>query len=145
MTALLNMLADIEHRQWAEWAAEYMDATARERTFLMTMIAQDYKAIGPTQQIYYVPYAKQAIHAFMAAGWPIRNDGVAMSKMMELDHIQRQAWLTYQDKVQDQANIVRWTRQINTAYDDLSEKEKDSDREWAQKAIDAMEALCSRS
>jgi ribosome-associated translation inhibitor RaiA len=36
------------------------------------------------------------------------------------------------------AHIERWKRQIDTSYEDLSEKEKDSDREWADKTIDAL-------
>jgi len=31
--------------------------------------------------------------------------------------------------------IKRWHRQIETPYADLSEKEKDSDREWADKVL----------
>jgi hypothetical protein len=30
----------------------------------------------------------------------------------------------------------RWARQMNTAYADLSEKEKDSDREWADRVLE---------
>jgi len=33
-------------------------------------------------------------------------------------------------------NIDRWRRQIETPYAELSEKEKDSDREWAGRVID---------
>jgi len=31
--------------------------------------------------------------------------------------------------------FFRWHRQMNTAYAELSEKEKDSDREWARKLL----------
>lgn len=34
--------------------------------------------------------------------------------------------------------VERWTRQINTPYSELSEQEKNSDREEAQKYIDAL-------
>ena len=34
--------------------------------------------------------------------------------------------------------IERWRRQMNTPYAELSEKEKDSDREWAKKLIDLL-------
>ena len=32
-------------------------------------------------------------------------------------------------------NIARWRQQIDTTYQDLTEHEKESDREWARKAI----------
>ena len=31
--------------------------------------------------------------------------------------------------------LERWTRQVNTPYADLSEKEKDSDRAWADRVL----------
>ena len=40
---------------------------------------------------------------------------------------------------------TRWKRQINTPYADLSEKEKASDREWAEKVLAALEAAPSRA
>jgi hypothetical protein len=36
-------------------------------------------------------------------------------------------------------SIERWRRQIDTPYADLSEKEKDSDREWADKVMVLLE------
>lgn len=38
-------------------------------------------------------------------------------------------------------NIDRWRRQIETPYSELSEKEKDSDREWARKVLDIVEGV----
>lgn len=32
----------------------------------------------------------------------------------------------------------RWERQMNTPYSELSEKEKDSDREWARKLLELI-------
>lgn len=37
-----------------------------------------------------------------------------------------------------EAALERWLRQINTPYADLSEKEKDSDREWADKVLEVV-------
>ena len=37
-------------------------------------------------------------------------------------------------------NIERWRRQIETPYSELSEKEKESDRGWARKALAVVEA-----
>jgi len=39
------------------------------------------------------------------------------------------------------ATIDRWRRQIETPYADLTEKEKDSDREWAEKALDTVRGV----
>jgi len=36
------------------------------------------------------------------------------------------------------AAVKRWKRQIETAYADLTEKERDSDREWARKVMDTV-------
>jgi len=35
-------------------------------------------------------------------------------------------------------SVIRWMRQMNTPYAELSEKEKDSDREWADKLIELL-------
>tara|TARA_R110002124_G_scaffold65775_1_gene179751 strand:- start:10935 stop:11219 length:285 start_codon:yes stop_codon:yes gene_type:complete len=42
--------------------------------------------------------------------------------------------------VKARESLRRWHRQIETPYADLSEKEKDSDREWADKVLVALEA-----
>ena len=34
--------------------------------------------------------------------------------------------------------VERWKRQINTPYEELTEREKNSDREQAEKVLDAM-------
>tara|TARA_B100001094_G_scaffold285593_1_gene299851 strand:- start:242 stop:847 length:606 start_codon:yes stop_codon:yes gene_type:complete len=39
---------------------------------------------------------------------------------------------------------VRWKRQIDTPYEALSEAEKDSDREWADKVLAALKAAPGR-
>ena len=41
--------------------------------------------------------------------------------------------------------IERWERQIETPYEALSESEKDSDREWADKVLAALQAAPSRA
>lgn len=44
------------------------------------------------------------------------------------------------DVVKAREALERWERQINTPYADLSEQEKNSDREWADKVLAALEA-----
>ena len=36
------------------------------------------------------------------------------------------------------SNVMRWAHQMNTPYSELSEKEKDSDRDQAKKVRDAL-------
>jgi hypothetical protein len=35
-------------------------------------------------------------------------------------------------------NVKRWQKQVETKYGDLSEREKDSDREYAIKALEIL-------
>ena len=37
-------------------------------------------------------------------------------------------------------DVAHWQRQIDTSYADLTEREKDSDRVWADKVLAALEA-----
>jgi len=59
--------------------------------------------------------------------------------LANLEHRQWAHWTRYMlDNLTDE-NIARWKRQIATPYDQLTEKEKDSDREWADKVIALLE------
>ena len=69
---------------------------------------------------------------------------VMMERLAALEHEQWAHWTAYflQTLLKDHPelgkdeNILRWSRQILTEYKDLSEKEKESDRKWAQKSYD---------
>jgi hypothetical protein len=37
-------------------------------------------------------------------------------------------------------NVERWRRQIDTPYEQLSEAEKQSDREWADRVLEIIRA-----
>ncbi len=61
-------------------------------------------------------------------------------KLAELEHQQWCHWTKYfLDNLMDEEdlkkNINKWAKQAITPYEDLSEKEKDSDREWADRVI----------
>jgi hypothetical protein len=66
-----------------------------------------------------------------------------LEKSAALEHEQWAHWTGYMLKVLLDAhpelgkdeNVIQWSRQIITDYKDLSEKEKESDREWARKSI----------
>lgn len=52
------------------------------------------------------------------------------------EHEQWAHWTRYMLDNLTEENIARWRQQIETDYQDLSESEKESDREWARKAIE---------
>lgn len=61
-------------------------------------------------------------------------------KLANLEHEQFCEWTKYfLENFRDINNRLRWKRQIKTPYDELSEKEKESDREWADKVLKILE------
>ncbi len=60
-------------------------------------------------------------------------------QLAELEHVQWATWTKYFIENLTPINIERWQRQIETPYKELTEKEKDSDREWADKIIKLLE------
>lgn len=66
--------------------------------------------------------------------------------LSELEHIQWSHWTDYMLKNMTTRNINRWKKQIKTEYKDLSEKEKESDREWARRVWNLFSgcAICRK-
>jgi hypothetical protein len=58
--------------------------------------------------------------------------------LANLEHEQWAHWTKYMLANLTPENIERWKRQIETPYDQLSEAEKDSDREWADRVLKIM-------
>jgi hypothetical protein len=56
-------------------------------------------------------------------------------KLSDLEHQQWAHWTKYMLNNLTSENIERWKTQIETPYECLTEKEKESDREWANKVI----------
>ena len=57
-----------------------------------------------------------------------------IEELAQLEHDQWAHWTEYMlDNLTDE-NIKRWRSQIETPYNQLTEKEKDSDRVWARRA-----------
>lgn len=52
-----------------------------------------------------------------------------------LEHDQWAHWTEYMLQNGTPENVSRWLGQIQTPYSKLTEKEKDSDREWARKVF----------
>ena len=64
-----------------------------------------------------------------------QEDDGKLEALAALEHDQWAHWTKYMLDHLTPENIIRWKKQIDTPYEDLSEKEKDSDREWARKAM----------
>ena len=82
------------------------------------------------------------------------NDEELIEKLAALEHEQWAHWTKYMlDNVDTspvpdaigggvhiyKGAVERWRRQIDTPYDQLSEKEKESDREWARKVLGVLD------
>lgn len=61
-----------------------------------------------------------------------------LEKLAELEHKQWAYWTKYFLSNLSEENILKWKKQIETKYEDLSEKEKDSDRKWAKKVMEMV-------
>jgi len=64
--------------------------------------------------------------------------------LASIEHEQWQHWTAYMLDNLTPENIARWRRQCDTPYDALSEREKDSDREWADKVLVLVRAYAAQ-
>ncbi len=61
-------------------------------------------------------------------------------RLAELEHIQWAHWTKYILENLTPENIERWRKQIETPYSELSEVEKEADRKWARKVVEAWDS-----
>jgi Spy/CpxP family protein refolding chaperone len=61
------------------------------------------------------------------------------------EHEQWAHWTRYMLDNLTEENVARWRQQIEMDYQDLSESEKESDRQWARKAIEVVGILVALS
>ncbi len=77
---------------------------------------------------------EQIVRAY-ASGRLVDREAIDYEALAAAEHDQWAHWTTYMlDNLTD-VNMARWRQQIDCPYSALTEKEKDSDREWAHKAI----------
>lgn len=69
----------------------------------------------------------------------MNNNKELLEKLADLEHQQWAHWTQYMLNNLTEENIARWRRQIETPYNNLSEKEKESDRKWAKKVLSLIE------
>ena len=67
----------------------------------------------------------------------IKSDA-ALERLAALEHEQWAHWREYMLSNLTTDNIELWKAKIKTPYSELTEKEKDSDRVWARKALDGI-------
>ena len=60
-------------------------------------------------------------------------------KLAALEHGQWAHWTRYMLDNLTSEDIARWRRQPETSYTELSDKEKESDRQWANKVLSLLE------
>lgn len=58
-----------------------------------------------------------------------------LEKLAKLEHDQWAHWTRYMLANLTPKNIERWSQQVNTPYNMLTEAEKEADRIWARKMI----------
>lgn len=58
-----------------------------------------------------------------------------LERLAELEHRQWSTWMKYMVKNLNPENIEKWKKQADTPYNNLTEKEKNSDRNWAKEVL----------
>ena len=72
-----------------------------------------------------------------AEGRLVDREAIDYEAVAAVEHDQWVHWTAYMLDNLTEVNIARWRQQIECPYPALTETEKDSDREWANKAVDA--------
>lgn len=120
-----------------------------------------YGVVGPFQRgeqfdsradAAFIAHARTDIPALLAEVERLRGDAALGSLLREysdatieplaaLEHEQWAHWTAYMLSNLTPENINRWLRQIKTPYEQLSPREKNSDREWAEKVLIVLRAV----
>lgn len=139
MTEVLEALADLEHEQWAQWTDAALDLVSdEEKLRLLSRADLPYEGLSRSQKSEYRAWVRLAIKAAKDTGARTQCPPDRIDELAALEHEHWGHWIRYMLSNMTPSNVARWERQIATDYADLSEAEKDSDREWAQKVLDAL-------
>jgi transcriptional regulator with XRE-family HTH domain len=68
----------------------------------------------------------------------LKGDSVILERLAELEHVQWANWTLFMLENLTDENMARWRWQAETPYVLLSEREKESDRQWARRAFDIL-------
>jgi hypothetical protein len=133
MSALLEDLSDLEHVQWAVWAQDVMTKPKLEG-----LCCTGYDDLPDSCREPFLGWAQKVVDIFQKHGQMFENEARVMNTIARLEFQQWKGWMLYASQNLTDDNISRWTRQIETDYADLSEEEKDKDREYARLILDAL-------
>jgi hypothetical protein len=134
--SLLEALAHLEHQQWTGWTTKLIHNGKSD--LIGVCCLPDYENLPITTKLMFAVDASKTILILEANGVDIADRPLAVSFIEQMEYTQFKTWMQYAKKVWSDENIQKWQRQINTDYKDLSESERDLDREWAQKIIDCL-------
>lgn len=92
---------------------------------------EELAALEHEQWAHWTRYMLEVLRPAINAGLSIpRADERLLSKGDPRGRAMRPEWRAIEDA------LARWKRQIETPYADLTESEKNSDREWADKVLE---------
>ena len=79
----------------------------------------------------------EAADRILESGRLVDREAIDIEAVAAVEHDQWAHWTAYMLDNLTEVNIARWRQQIECPYPALTETEKDSDREWANKAVAA--------
>lgn len=133
MTALLEDLSDLEHVQWSVWAKDVM-----AKPNLSGLCCTTYDILSQECRKPFLAWAQKTLDIFAKHGEMFENEAHVLDTVARLEFEQWKGWMLYASQNLTEVNIARWTSQIETDYADLSEDDKEKDREYARLVINAL-------
>jgi hypothetical protein len=105
--------------------------------FLATFEVKEVTYKGKKQRQMWLVDAKplQASPGSDRSSTPLMGIPILRERLAALEHEQWAHWTRYLLDHLTPENIELWRRQVDTPYEELSESEKDSDREWADRVL----------
>ena len=115
--------------------------------FLATFEVKEVTYKGKKQRQMWLVDAKplQVSRAFGRSSTSLMGTPSLRERLAALEHKQWAHWTRYLLDHLTPENTELWRRQIDTPYEELSESEKDSDREWADQVLRIVQAIGSPS
>ncbi len=115
--------------------------------FLATFEVKEVTYKGKKQRQMWLVDAKplQALPGSDRSSTPLMGTPTLRERLAALEHEQWAHWTRYLLDHLTPENTELWRRQIDTSYEELSESEKDSDREWADQVLRIVQAIGSPS